>query len=214
MFINKFQNPGSGVIILEALDGVGKSTAANTVAQMIGGVVYDSSFEVKRLRRIASSMEHGCIERTNAFYQILMMMSEEISAQSKNEIVIVDRFYASWASDECGIGRLKLSDLSGTGWPIELLKPDLRIHLRAEESERISRMNGRSTQNSREIKLADDDVYRRRVIRSISILSDVEIDNTHIGPDQVAAQIVLIWNNKINMRHSRLNRFESSIYSI
>ena len=214
MILNPFQNPGSGVIVLEALDGVGKSTAAKSVADMLGGVVYNSSHEIKRLRLIATKMKHGSIERTEAFYTILESMSNEIHSISQHQIVIVDRFYASWASDECGLGRLKLGHLSRNSWPSHLLKPDLCVHLRADEPERISRMNGRSSQNSREIKLADDDFYRQRVLRAIGILSDVEINNTYIGPEHVSAQIARIWNSRIEMRNSVASGLESSPYLI
>ena len=91
------------VIVLEALDGVGKSTVAKLVAKKINAVVYRPSGRIKHATNEAIKLPYGSEERSGAIRNTLTMMSKEIKEVAQTYPVILDRFYASWASAEAGV---------------------------------------------------------------------------------------------------------------
>ena len=90
------------VIVLEALDGVGKSTVAKLVAKKLNAVVYRPSGRIKHATNEAIKLPYGSQERSGAIRNTLTMMSKEIKQVAQAYPVILDRFYASWASAEAG----------------------------------------------------------------------------------------------------------------
>ena len=178
------------VIVLEALDGVGKSTIAKLVARKLNAVVYRPSGKIKNATNQAINHPYGSRERTIAFRETLTMMSKEIKEIAQSHPVIIDRFYASWASIEVGIGNLRITDLSIELWPKDLVKPDLSIHLRADEEERLRRIGTRDFRNKRELRLENDESFRFRVLRGLTRMTDFDIDNTFRSPKETTAAIV------------------------
>ena len=94
----------NSVIVLEALDGVGKSTVAKIVARKINARLYRPSTSVNLATEQAITLPYGSNERSEAIRQTLTLMSKEIENLARYNTVIIDRFYASWASAEAGVG--------------------------------------------------------------------------------------------------------------
>jgi thymidylate kinase len=186
----------NSVIVLEALDGVGKSTVAKIVAQKLGAVVYKPSGKIKFATNKAIELPYGSEERSDAIRNTLTMMSDEIKEISESYTVIVDRFYASWASAEVGAGNMKIRNLSIEDWPRDLIKPKLSVHLRVDEEERMRRIGTRDFQNQREIKLGNDHAYRYRVLRGLTRLTDCDVDNTFRSPEETAAMVAQLYKEK------------------
>lgn len=186
----------NSVIVLEALDGVGKSTVAKIVAQKLDAVVYKPSGKIKFATNKAIELPYGSEERTDAIRKTLTMMSDEIKEISESYTVIVDRFYASWASAEVGSGNMKIRNLSIDDWPRDLIKPKLSVHLRVDEEERMRRIGTRDFQNQREIKLGNDHAYRYRVLRGLTRLTDCDVDNTFRSPEETAAMVAQLYKEK------------------
>ena len=186
----------NSVIVLEALDGVGKSTVAKIVAQKLGAVVYKPSGKIKFATNKAIELPYGSEERSDAIRNTLTMMSDEIKEISESYTVIVDRFYASWASAEAGSGNMKIRNLSIEDWPRDLIKPKLSVHLRVDEEERMRRIGTRDFQNQREIKLGTDHAYRYRVLRGLTRLTDCDVDNTFRSPEETAAMVAQLYKEK------------------
>ena len=202
----------NSVIVLEALDGVGKSTVAKIVAQKLNAVVYKPSGKIKFATNKAIEIPYGSEERSDAFRKILTMISYEIREISDSYTVIVDRFYASWASVEAGIGNLRISNLSIEDWPVDLINPTLSIHLRVDEEERLRRIGARDFQNQRELKLSNDQCYRFRVLRGLTRLTDCDVDNTFRTPEETAKMITQIYWEKqgFEISQSRFTRIDKS----
>lgn len=186
----------NSVIVLEALDGVGKSTVAKIVAQKLDAVVYKPSGKIKFATNKAIELPYGSEERSDAIRKTLTMMSDEIKEISESYTVIVDRFYASWASAEVGSGNMKIRNLSIEDWPRDLIKPKLSVHLRVDEEERMRRIGTRDFQNQREIKLGNDHAYRYRVLRGLTRLTDCDVDNTFRSPEETAAMVAQLYKEK------------------
>ena len=192
------------IIVLEALDGVGKSTVAKLVAKKLNAVVYRPSGRIKHATNEAIKLPYGSQERSGAIRNTLTMMSKEIKEVAQAYPVILDRFYASWASAEAGAGNLKITDLSMENWPRDLIKPDLSVHLRVDEEERLRRIGTRDFQNQREIKLGNDESYRFRVLRGLTKLTDCDVDNTFRSPEETAAAIVEKFHSNRNSIQPRM----------
>jgi len=194
----------NGIIALEALDGVGKSTVAKIVAKKLNGVVYRPSGKIKFATKNAIELPYGTEERSDAIRKTLTMMSDEIKNISESYTVVVDRFYASWASAEAGVGNFRITDLSILDWPEDLIKPKLNIHLRVDEDERLRRIGTREFQNQRELKLGNNHSYRFRVLRAITRLTDCDVDNTFRSPEETASIIADIYRERAYSGDSRI----------
>ena len=188
----------NSVIVLEALDGVGKSTVAKIVARKINARLYRPSTSVNLATEQAITLPYGSNERSEAIRQTLTLMSKEIENMARYNTVIIDRFYASWASAEAGVGNFKIATLSMQDWPKDLIKPDLSVHLRVDEEERLRRIGTRDFQNQRELKLGNDHAYRFRVLRGLTRLTDSDVDNTFRTPEETASMIISMYQTKVH----------------
>ena len=193
----------NSVIVLEALDGVGKSTVAKIVARKINARLYRPSASLNLVTKRAVTLPYGSSERSEAFREALTLKSKEIENLARTTTVIVDRFYASWASAEAGVGNFKIATLSMQDWPKDLIKPDLSVHLRVDEEERLRRIGTRDFQNQRELKLGNDHPYRFRVLRGLTRLTDSDVDNTFRTPEETASMIISMYRSKIRTDDTR-----------
>ena len=185
----------NSVIVLEALDGVGKTTVAKILARKMNAVLYRPSEKIIQFVNESVKLPYGSPVRSENIRESLEMMSNEIKEITKYSTVVIDRFYASWASAEAGDGNLRMADLSIDNWPRNLIKPNLSIHLRVDEDVRLARIGSRAHQNDREIRLGNDQTYRHRVLRSLTRLTNYDVDNTFRTPDETASRILQIFRN-------------------
>ena len=95
----------NSVIVLEALDGVGKSTVAKIVAQKLDAVVYKPSGKIKFATNKAIELPYGSEERSDAIRNTLTMMSDEIK-----EISDYLAFYRGWVSEWNGWYCCRITD--------------------------------------------------------------------------------------------------------
>ncbi len=192
----------NSVIVLEALDGVGKTTVAKILARKMNAVLYRPSVKIIQFVNESVKLPYGSPVRSENIRKSLEMMSNEIKEITKFSTVVIDRFYASWASAEAGDGNLRLADLSIDNWPRNLIKPNLSIHLRVDEDVRLARIGSRAHQNDREIRLGNDPTYRHRVLRYLTRLTNYSVDNTFRTPDEAASRILQIFRNIKERRNS------------
>jgi len=185
----------NSVIVLEALDGVGKTTVAKILARKMNAVLYRPSVKIIQFVNESVKLPYGSPVRSENIRKSLEMMSNEIKEITKYSTVVIDRFYASWASAEAGDGNLRMAGLSIDNWPRNLIKPNLSIHLRVDEDVRLARIGSRAHQNDREIRLGNDQTYRHRVLRSLTRLTNYDVDNTFRTPDETASRILQIFRN-------------------
>ena len=77
------------IIVLEALDGVGKSTVAKLVAKKLNAVVYRPSGQIKHATNEAIKLPYGSQERSAGIRKTLTMMSKEIKQVAQTYTVIL-----------------------------------------------------------------------------------------------------------------------------
>lgn len=135
-------------IVLEGLDGVGKSTTALSLARRLGAVhMITPTPRMRQFRSyfdthpaVTPEVRHGYYMTGNFLAGLDMRDTTEAGAS-----VVLDRYYASTNAYVLG----KKGELPPPGdevyaWPAELPKPDIMVLLTLPESERLARRAGRT----------------------------------------------------------------------
>lgn len=185
------------IILVEGLDGVGKSTLVNALATKLSAelicsppkipdpVVSNSDLRVR--------MDHtGPCTRREYYRYGNFHASLLIEEARKNRPVVLDRYWPSTASfavlDDLNPGWERI----GT-WPNGLVEPDIIILLTVNEENRIKRMMNRGIAiTEEEVRLNGGKKSRDHVLRALRSFDPIEIDTSHLGPDEVLRE-VMFW---------------------
>jgi thymidylate kinase len=171
-------------IVVEGLDGVGKTTTINRLAERL------QAAKLKTPPDEIASIREQCATSTTAelrlHYYMLgnYLVAEEIKKRlAAGENVVLDRFYASTMAYMWGFGRLPFSN---TDWPPNLLRPDYTFVLNLPRDARIERLAARTTiahtAEELKLKIAPDieervlDYYSRFGCTDVAITPDMTTD--------------------------------------
>jgi len=157
MFIGNFDT-SQKIIVLEGLDGTGKSALANELAQLLNGKAIIKHFS----NSVTSKIAHNTLEEAFKVYN--SELTETLSRDS-HEVIILDR---SWLSGEATRFAEK-KDLIRK-WPKDLYTPTHLFLLKLPEIERLkhisNRLNSKPLTNE-EIRLKKDPQYREDYERAL-----------------------------------------------
>ena len=159
--------PSPGVVVIEGLDGTGKSTAAKKLAERLGATYYTTPPQsMAKIRRCFDSFSGTPIAR--AFYMasnyiaademVTEAAAASVSARNGENgpdgddriSFVVDRFFHSTCAYTVGKSTFsseELDALESSGvftWPSDLLRPDCVIVLQAAEEVRLRRVERRA----------------------------------------------------------------------
>ena len=184
-------------ILVEGLDGVGKSTLANALATKLNAELICSPPKIPDPvvsngdLRIRMDQTGPCTRREYYRYGNFhaSMLIEEAR---KNRPVVLDRYWPSTASfailDDPNPGWEPI----GT-WPNGLFEPDIMILLTVNEENRLRRMRNRG------LAITEEEAYlnkgkksREQVLLALRSFDPIEIDTSHLGPDEVLRE-VMFW---------------------
>lgn len=178
--------PRNLVIVIEGLDGVGKSSVAARLVELLGRgaqLHYALPETMRKKRAEFDAMDE--IEKRQ-FYMIgnCVTMSE-----AKAEFNVFDRSYASTLAYHRGTivgqGFGECGHSTTLKWPSHL-KPHYYFYLTCEERVRLARLSGRQ-QTEEEIRLAASDKMRNEIDWTYRNFEDVQVvDVTHLSQDDVA----------------------------
>ncbi len=185
------------VVLIEGLDGVGKSTLVRALATHLGATVIasppnmpDPGDPSRDLRLRMDSVEKGARReyyRASNFHASLL-----IEQARRHQPVILDRYWPSTASfamlDE------DIPDWEPLGaWPLGLVEPDVMVVLTVSEAKRRERMEDRGLQvTEEEEKLAEGSAERAMVLGALLHFEPIQIDTSNLTPQEVLDE-VMFW---------------------
>lgn len=183
-------------IVLEGLDGSGKTTAVKKLTKKITGVTL--STPPSCLVGLRSWFNEQPSDVRRAYYSLGNYIVGQQAEQTMESCpVILDRFWHSTASyaiaDEV---KERNSVLPPPGdsvyeWPEDLPKPDIVLFLNVNEYHRLQRHAGRNTTNTlEEQELAANTGWRNNVVEAHKRIRNVrmEVINANRFPNKVLAE--------------------------
>ena len=137
-------------VVLEGLDGVGKTTVAQVLAMRLSASHKSTPPEQMRSYRSWFTTQEDTAMR-KAYYMVgNFMAGNDMKTEVDNgRSIVVDRYYASTMSYIHGKTNIDepVPDSSDTifSWPVELYKPDFMFVLVLPETDRVARRASRVT---------------------------------------------------------------------
>ncbi|MEY8239601.1 MAG: deoxynucleoside kinase [Cycloclasticus sp.] len=150
-------------IVIEGLDGTGKSTAAKTLAKALGGKFLTTPLD--KFKTVRPELEEIYSDESLArqlFYaSTAVSSSNRVSEElTQNDCVIIDRYWLS--TQVCHSWRTAGEYFLLPEVEASILKPDLTVYLNISLEERIKRLGGRSN-NTEEDRLTTNVVANAKL---------------------------------------------------
>jgi thymidylate kinase len=179
----------SSLYVLEGLDGVGKSTAAKSLAEKIGASYTSTPLDEFKQKVALPGYERGANERFSYYMAGNYHFSDKVKAGEIKAPLIIDRFVLSTLAYHNAILSKDLTEQ--IDWK-RLIEPEICFFLYAEESVRKARMDGRDNRSATDIMLEKDFDLARRIEKEYLKLSDrfVVIDTTRLNQNEVVDKIL------------------------
>jgi len=188
------------VILVEGLDGVGKSTLVNALATKLCASLIASPPKMQdplnQNRDLRTRMDHRQTSVRREFYRSgNFHASLLIEEARKHGPVVLDRYWPSTASFAVLDDHQPEWEPLGI-WPSGLIEPDIMILLTVNEDNRLKRMTHRGlVSTDEETRLEKRSQLRGEVIEALRCFEPIEIDTSHLNTDEVFSEVVF-WLNQ------------------
>lgn len=171
-------------MVLEGIDGIGKSTVGKRLSERIGGIYYATPPEEFRLKRehidaFASNKEHY------SFYLAAVLRASEEIGSINSKHIVIDRYWLTTYIYHKVMGvDVPLEDFS------KILQPDITFLLTADIEKQLSRLNAREKLTAGDIRMLDKQcLLRQSYIEAIEPFKLIVIDTSSLTVDQVCDRI-------------------------
>lgn len=197
------------LIVLEGLDGSGKSTCANRFSKKIKGVQWQTPPKsISHLRHLLDDN----IQLRTAFYSLgNYICSMEVQNLLRSSPVVMDRYWHSTAAfaiaqavqdypNECTMPP-KGDEIYE--WPHDLFKPDIVMLVDVDETIRLQRISNRKDFTTQEKLLRDCEQFRNNVILGYRNFYNPEVTfiNGNLYPNKMMVELSTYVNPLLNVKN-------------
>lgn len=159
------------IIVVEGLDGTGKTLTTRTLAEKLGGVALSTPPPQFGVIREAFRNQEEAVAR--AFYCAANYVAADgILRKSQSSIVVVDRWWCSTCAmalaNQCTVDQLPPAGDAVYAWPTDLAKPDAGFLLAVDEAVRVARIRKRAPEELEERRLAAQSEMRRAAMEAFT----------------------------------------------
>ena len=187
--------PGYPVILVEGLDGVGKSTLVNALTDALGATLVANPLSLPDPTNpemdLRIRMDQAPEPVRREYYRCANFHASLLIDEARQHgPVVVDRYWPSTAGFALLDERPPVWESIGT-WPGGLVEPDIMFLLTVDEHARTKRMHGRGIGiTDEELRLSQSTVARERVNCALRCFEPIEIDTSYLGPDEVLEEVM------------------------
>jgi len=199
-FRNKDPTPFP-IIVLEGLDGVGKTTVASALAAKVGAVNFRTPPEY--LEALRAVFRHLPEPEPRAFYCAANYIAAPHLVQAaKYSPVILDRWFCSTCAMGYAAGCTDIASLPKElfRWPEDLPPMSVGILLEADEATRHARVSKRGQETIDEITLAANRKFRECAMQSFGRFVDNNLLELVLAPNFKSAVNDILLKLKANHR--------------
>ena len=190
-------------IVIEGLDGVGKSTLVDRLSSRICAAVVQCPPSIDDPLRAGQDlrvrMDKASHARRREYYRMSnFIASEQIRAQLHHNPVVVDRYWTSTAAFSAMDDLPPAWEALGC-YPEGLIIPDIVFLLTVDEENRSQRITGRGLAKTPEEKRLEQEVGQRsKVLEFYRMFDPIEIDTSNLSPEAVLEQVIY-WLKEANL---------------
>lgn len=183
------------VILLEGLDGVGKSAVSAALAQRLGAHVLRTPPPELAQHRGAFDGETEPVRR--AFYMLgNVLVSRALRLAHKDDIIVLDRYWPSTFAYGTAT-RLKREGISPDSidarWPAFLIRPTVIAVLTLSEANRRERLKARGVaETAEEAELAQQLDFRSLVLRIYSLIPGVRLVDAAASVQEIVSTVAAL----------------------
>lgn len=178
-------NP-SRFIVLEGLDGVGKSTLANKLAEQLGAQFMSTPGDRFKAIRSPVMEAFGEDQLAKALFYAATVSSEGRKARSivdQDRSVVMDRYWAST------LAYAKARGVSANIDALEsdLIAADITVLITLDENTRLKRLQQRGM-TAEDLETINAE-FKQAVMRELELRSDITVDVSTLDPAVAATKI-------------------------
>lgn len=182
------QNP---VIVVEGLDGTGKTLVTRTLAEKLSGVAMSTPPpQFAAIREIFRGQEEAV---ARAFYSAANYIAAAgILEASQSSAVVVDRWWCSTCAmalaNGCSYDSLPPRGDAVYRWPADLPAPDAGFLLCVDEAVRVARIRRRAPEDAEERRLSSQSEMRRvamEAYRRTNMLTEVAAPSYRVAVNTI-----------------------------
>ena len=176
-------------IVIEGLDGVGKTTTAKLLARIIGAeIVHNPPASLAHVRTLFEGQPERVKRRFFEFGNLVTNLM--ITDSLEQNPVVLDRWWYSTRAAELSHGVYDMDDALAYEAPPGLLQPDFSFLLHLDETERQQRILTRGKNlTDDEWLMLDDTYFRHRLLEGYRGMGLTEVDITGKTPMEVVQRI-------------------------